>query len=242
MARKMEDLTALEVGLLRVISYAGKLNGHAYWNCLCACGAMKIVIGQSLRQRKVKSCGCEQYTDREKKVKPKKRFGRLVVQSRSERREHWKCICDCGKVVEVRNSSLTSGHTQSCGCFAIEVRTQVNTTHGKSRTSEYVAMKARERLERKRAFDVAWTIEMETRLREEQPTCVVCDASTQLSVDHVRPLSKGFGLQPGNAVILCGSCNSSKHNKDLGELSPGIADKIASAAANFAKVWQSASI
>lgn len=29
----------------------------------------------------------------------------------------WKCECECGNIVNVRTSSLTSGNTQSCGCL-----------------------------------------------------------------------------------------------------------------------------
>lgn len=34
----------------------------------------------------------------------------------------WNCICDCGAKTSVITSKLTSGHTKSCGCLAIEVR------------------------------------------------------------------------------------------------------------------------
>ncbi|MEG7735996.1 hypothetical protein U2446_15170, partial [Listeria monocytogenes] len=32
----------------------------------------------------------------------------------------WLCDCDCGAAKEVRLGSLTSGATQSCGCFNIQ--------------------------------------------------------------------------------------------------------------------------
>ena len=47
-----------------------------------------------------------------------KRFGKLVVL-KEYKAGKWlvcTCRCDCGKVVEVRRSSLTSGNTTSCGC------------------------------------------------------------------------------------------------------------------------------
>lgn len=53
-----------------------------------------------------------------------KRFGRLVVLEESIRgekeRSHWICRCDCGNIVVVRGTALTSGNTKSCGCLNFE--------------------------------------------------------------------------------------------------------------------------
>lgn len=51
------------------------------------------------------------------------RFGRIVVRSKSSKRDKygsvfWNCDCDCGnKNVLVRGKSLKSGSTKSCGCI-----------------------------------------------------------------------------------------------------------------------------
>lgn len=44
--------------------------------------------------------------------------------------------------------------------------------------------------------------------------CFKCGSKNKLSIDHHKPLSKGFPLKIGNAVLLCRSCNSSKRDKD----------------------------
>ena len=44
--------------------------------------------------------------------------------------------------------------------------------------------------------------------------CILCGSHDNLSVDHFKPLSKMNPLRIGNAIILCTSCNSKKHNKD----------------------------
>lgn len=57
-----------------------------------------------------------------------KKFGRLTVQEylgtkrsgNGHTSGYWKCICDCGNVVEVATTSLTSGNTKSCGCYKLE--------------------------------------------------------------------------------------------------------------------------
>ena len=42
--------------------------------------------------------------------------------------------------------------------------------------------------------------------------CFKCGKTEKLCLDHHYPLSKGYGLNIENAVILCKSCNSTKHD------------------------------
>lgn len=70
-----------------------------------------------------------------------KRFGRLVVveylgsvrTGPKSYRKNFKCACDCGNIVTVSKSHLTSGHTKSCGCLRAEMRV----THGQSDSHLY---------------------------------------------------------------------------------------------------------
>ena len=43
--------------------------------------------------------------------------------------------------------------------------------------------------------------------------CYNCCSTESLEHDHHLPLSRGHALAPGNAVLLCKSCNSSKRTK-----------------------------
>ena len=59
-----------------------------------------------------------------------KKFNRLVAIERDGTDKTgsvvWRCICDCGKMVSVRGSSLTNGHAKSCGCYKSDIkRTQM---------------------------------------------------------------------------------------------------------------------
>ena len=58
------------------------------------------------------------------------RFGRLTVEARSGHNKHkqvlWKCVCDCGTILEVRGDSLRTGHTTSCGCYCKEQVSKAN--------------------------------------------------------------------------------------------------------------------
>jgi len=70
-----------------------------------------------------------------------KRFGRLVVISRSENSStgkiKWNCLCDCGNKSTPQGGVLKSGKAKSCGCFGEEARRKATKTHGLSSTSEY---------------------------------------------------------------------------------------------------------
>jgi hypothetical protein len=65
-----------------------------------------------------------------------KRFGKLTVIEmipKTTRKTYWKCMCDCGNEKIVRSDSLTSGRTQSCGCYNVES----HQTHGLHKTRLY---------------------------------------------------------------------------------------------------------
>ena len=169
-------------------------------------------------------------------------FGRLtVIEEVSERTKskkiRWKCVCICKNIIIVVGSHLKSGHTKSCGCLFKELAITNATKHGKSKTSEYFVRKTAERREKKKELDSQWTLEMQELLFQIHPYCTVCGTIDKLEIDHVKPLSKGFGLKPGNAIILCRSCNSTKHSKDLNELPTGMKQLIEIAARQFLLVW-----
>lgn len=229
-------------GRLTVVAYAGKSGGNKLWLCRCACGTLKTFHGGNLQSGASQSCGCwhKEVVSRIRNDLRGQRFGRLLVTDFGPLRgEHtvYTCKCDCGGVVAPTGSDLLSGRSTSCGCYHKEQTSIANTTHGLSHTLEYGAAISRKRLERKRRLDVKWTLNMEFLLRKLQPRCVVCDKATDLSIDHVLPLSRGHGLEPGNAVILCKSCNSKKRARLLNKLDPITAYKITVAANDFKAEW-----
>lgn len=72
------------------------------------------------------------------------KFGRLTVirytHSNDDKKACWDCICDCGNKINTTGKSLRSGNTKSCGCYAKEIRSVANLTHGDCRngkTKEY---------------------------------------------------------------------------------------------------------
>lgn len=68
-------------------------------------------------------------------------FGRLIVLSRAPRiGAYWLCVCICGTPTPpIHAQSLKRGVTRSCGCLMREFSSQLNRTHGKSKTVAYHA-------------------------------------------------------------------------------------------------------
>lgn len=141
----MEDLTGKVFGRWHVDSFAYK-NKHRqlFWNCTCECGTQKVVMGQSLRQNKSRSCGClqkEQLRERNFKDLTGQMFGKLYVledyrdESKPKGNQHYcKCLCTgCNSIVDIPRASLVSGNTKSCGCWHGEY----HKTHGMSKTKFY---------------------------------------------------------------------------------------------------------
>lgn len=48
-----------------------------------------------------------------------------------------KCKCLCGNEIVVRKGNFTNNHTKSCGCLNKEKTSQLNKTHGLSKSSTY---------------------------------------------------------------------------------------------------------
>ncbi len=59
-------------------------------------------------------------------------------------------------------------------------------------------------------LDKSWTKEMKKCFKENMLKCAWCGRKSDLCVDHMKPLEKGFGLNPYNVTALCKKCNSWK--------------------------------
>jgi hypothetical protein len=80
-------------------------------------------------------------------VYPGAQISRLtaLTRTRDGRRTYWECRCVCGKNTKVREESLRTGNTTSCGCWPSDRMKQVGKTHGLSKTPEYRTWQAMKR-------------------------------------------------------------------------------------------------
>lgn len=72
------------------------------------------------------------------------KFGRLLVISLAESApiKKWLCRCDCGNEKQIPSGPLKNGATKSCGCLQKETIRKTATTHGMSKTKEYMCWQA----------------------------------------------------------------------------------------------------
>ena len=120
-----KDLTGQKFGKLTALYPTNKYkNSHVLWHCRCDCGKELDVLGASLISGNTKSCGCIKkqacnFVQLKKDLTGQK-FGYLTVLEKTDKREYgkiiWKCQCDCGNIVYLNTSRLTSGNDTSCGC------------------------------------------------------------------------------------------------------------------------------
>lgn len=119
--QKFNKLTALSRAENRVTSSGKQV---VMWNCLCDCGNTTIVSRANLTSGNVISCGC---ANRKYNNIVGTKYGRLtiieelpqkIVNGNSYRMV--RCQCECGNIVTTQFSSILSGVTKSCGCYARE--------------------------------------------------------------------------------------------------------------------------
>jgi hypothetical protein len=73
------------------------------------------------------------------------RFGRLIVLSAvldKGRHSVWLCECDCGATRNIREDSLDTGNTRSCGCLQKDAVSKATRKHGASTTKSHKAWRA----------------------------------------------------------------------------------------------------
>lgn len=98
-----------------------------YWLCQCDCGNYKIINTSNLRsaQKNNRNLSCGKCHAKAKdltgqtfgKLKVKKRDNTYIPSKENNWKSKWICECECGNIISVFTSNLTSLHTTSCGCI-----------------------------------------------------------------------------------------------------------------------------
>lgn len=122
MNKPSEDLSGLRYSNIEILKYAG--NGSWEYVCLLCNEKNTIKTGDLNKGIKRKSnMGCPKCSrkNREFEKLNNKKFGRLTVLDLDPIRKkgviYWRCICECGNIIEARGSHLKDGGIRSCGCI-----------------------------------------------------------------------------------------------------------------------------
>ena len=131
------DLTGKQINYYTVIGWMfnNKTNCNQ-WLCKCVCGDKRFNSTYELTSGRHKSCGCmasKLKSDSKTIDLVGQRFERLLVLERIEGEFRtpqgipqikYRCLCDCGNIVEVFAGNLRKGNTKSCGCLNKEMISQ----------------------------------------------------------------------------------------------------------------------
>lgn len=112
------DLSNKRFGKLLVIEYSHTTSdGRACWKCMCDCGKTTIVKAKYLLCGDTKSCGCLKQPNPDSYFLETK-FGKLQPLEKiiTDGVCYFKCICDCGAIVQISKSNLLQKNSTSCGC------------------------------------------------------------------------------------------------------------------------------
>lgn len=140
------DITNNRFGKLKVLEMKyGVLCGSRKRTkclCVCDCGNEYLVDAEKLKSGRTISCGCDskqRVIEKNRKDLTGKRFGRLVVMEMLWEYKPTKvrCVCDCGNIITVINTGLTTGKTSSCGCLQKERASNHNTKNWSGYISKY---------------------------------------------------------------------------------------------------------
>lgn len=162
------------------------------------------------------------------------RFGRFLVIEFAyikNGRGCWKCQCDCGEVRIVAGTCLRNGTSKSCGCYAMEHSSIVNSGSGnpwfgKKRPEHSKNMKGRNHprynnslTEEEREVKRTYTKYREWRTavyERDNYTCLCCATKkAPFNAHHLGAYNKYTTLRLSlwNGVTLCKECHIAFHNK-----------------------------
>lgn len=138
---KKKDLTNQKFGKWTILHEAephinNRGNKVRYWTAQCECGTVRDIQQGALLAGNTTSCGCDRvaWNKGTGADLTSEHFGRweVIAPAPSKRdgtghlRKYWLCRCSCKQHTEkiVDQRSLTSGKSQSCGCYGKERRAE----------------------------------------------------------------------------------------------------------------------
>lgn len=113
----LENLSGRFFNNLEVIDYnneKSKENHRPYWNCKCKCGKITVVSASSLKDGRIKSCGCLRTSNL---INLENDYFKVLnqIEGRKKGSLVWRCICkSCHNKIELSTAQFNT--QKSCGC------------------------------------------------------------------------------------------------------------------------------
>jgi len=167
-----------------------------------------------------KSCGCLKKGRNSTLAKDLtgQRFRRLKVikwVGNKKQFAYWLCRCDCGKIMKLRGTSLSTGHTSSCGCYQRDItsermrkrKRELNPNWNPNLTDE-------ERLiDRSTQENRTWGKDV---FKRDGYTCQECgDRGGTINAHHLKPYKtyKELRYNINNGITMCAPCHVRLHQR-----------------------------
>ena len=154
-----------------------------------------------------------------------RRYGRLLVLEFSDINfgARFRCLCDCGREVVVRGSSLRYGSSTSCGCIAHEkLGDRARKSPGEAMWNSVIRSFKRSALDR----GFRWELTDQEALSLAKANCAYCgappaglmrhpDCADAVQYNGIDRVDNGIGYLPGNVVTSCKHCNVAKRDRSV---------------------------
>ena len=131
--------------------------------------------------------------------------GKTYINPKTHRKKvRWKCKCECGAIVEVKQDHLISGHTKSCGHLSKEALQKANEERRRP-DGELSNDELRHRSSYK---------DFKKRIRARDGyECFMCGTHKFLDVHHLYSFQDHEALRENdsNGITLCQSCHRDFH-------------------------------
>jgi 5-methylcytosine-specific restriction endonuclease McrA len=190
-------------------------SNHIMYKCQCICGEIRIIRKTILINGKSLSCGC----NGNRQVK-NKRFGRLLCLSNAyldNGRLYVRVICDCGIEKIVMLQALSSGATQSCGCYNKEILK----SHCKEKHWAYNPNLTEQdrKNNNSRGSNNEYQIFRKTVIKYCNNTCQCCGnySDRDMRVHHIMSWNIDYEnrLNSNNAILLCPECHDIQYQNSF---------------------------
>ncbi len=161
-------------------------------------------------------------------IKPNQRFNYLTIinysHSDSRKRKWYNVVCDCGNTKKVMGSSMVSGNTKSCGCYASRYKKENNLLPNDLGVKRQIILQYKRHATRR---NIDFKIHENDFIKLLIKPCYYCGlppSNIKKTKNHLGFKYSGIdrfnnkcGYTKNNCVPCCEQCNKSKRDLSIDE-------------------------